>query len=431
MKVVIIGNHAAGLSAAETLRRLDSTCGITVISNEDVPPYSRCLIPYLVSGEKSVEQILFKPAGFYEDNKIDAVLGVEVVRVLPEDKQVLLDSGQRVAYDGLIIAAGGTPSLPDIPGIEKKGVFGFRTLADAKAIADYADGVKTALVLGGGLVGLKAAVALNQRGKRVKVVVGSPTVLSQIVAEPEAEIFRNHLTEMGIEIITRTNPAKVLGDGAVAGIETTEGGKIDGEMVIVGKGVRANRHLVKGTGIQAEYGIIIDEHCRTSVPDVYAAGDVTQSPDTVRGQTWTNALWPHAVAEGRVAAENLLGKDTVLGGRTSMNSFVLGGLSLISFGLTGAREKLEAAEEVTRKGPGESECKRFVFREGRLVGFALVGKVDNAGVLGSLVRKGVDLEDVRERIIAGEYDFASMFPVIRANAEKFQEPEYQEVFGFF
>ncbi|KPK86436.1 MAG: hypothetical protein AMJ81_01270 [Phycisphaerae bacterium SM23_33] len=431
MKVVIIGNHAAGLSAAETLRKLDSACQITVISNEKVPPYSRCLIPYLVSGEKTVEDILFKPVSFYEDNRIDAMLGCEVVRVLPKEKQVLLDSGERVAYEALIVAAGGTCSMPNIPGIEKQGVFGFRTLADAERIAEYCDGVDTAVVLGGGLVGLKAAVALNERGKQVTVAVGSPNVLSQIVAEPEAQVFEEHLTRLGIEIFTRTNPAKVLGDEKVSGIETTEGRKIEAQLVIVGKGVRANTQLVKGTDIQAEHGILIDEHSRTSVPDVYAAGDVTQSPDTVRGETWTNALWPHAIEEGRVAAENVMGRDTVLGGRTSMNSLVLGGLSLITSGLTGAREKLEGAEEITRKGPGKTDCKRFIFQGNRLVGFALVGKVDNAGVLGSLVKKRVDVAQAKERIVAGEYDFASMFPVIRDNREKFKEPEYQEVFGFF
>lgn len=431
MKVVIIGNHAAGLSAAETLRRGDRACRITVISNEDVPPYSRCLIPYLVSGEKEVQNILFKPTDFYKANSIDAMLGAEAVRVLTSEKQVLLASGQRVRYDALIIATGGSSAPLNIPGTEKQGVFGFRTLEDAQRIAAYSDTVDSAVVLGGGLVGLKAALALHERGRKVRVVVGSPYVLSQIIGDIEGAIFEQHLAKLGIEVISRTNPARIMGEEKADGIETTEGKRIEGKLVIVGKGVRSNKDLVKGTDIKAEHGILIDERCRTSVPDVYAAGDVAESPDTVRKQRWTSALWPHAVEEGRVAAENILGKESSLGGRTSMNSFVLGGLPLVTCGLTGAREKVEGAEEILVKGPGGFESRRFVLKDNRLVGFALVGKVANAGILTSLVKKDVNLEKVKHRLAAGEFDFAAMLPVIRENADRFKEPEYQEVLSFF
>jgi len=434
MRVVIIGNHAAGLSAAETLRRRDESCEIRVISDEDVPPYSRCLIPYLVSGEKSVSDILYKSPDFYEENGIDAMLARRVVAVVPQHKEVLLGGGEKVGYDALIIANGGTPSMPRIAGVENDGVFAFRTLEDAENIVSYCDRVETAIVLGGGLVGLKAAIALNRRGKNVKVVVGSPNVLSQIIAEQEASVFEAHLAETGIEIITRTNPAGILGEGTVEGVETTEGRKIAGQMVIVGKGVSANKDLVKGTDIQAEYGIIVDEHCRTSVGDIYAAGDVAQVHDDVRGQTWTNALWPHAVEEGRVAAENVLGVDSVLRGRTSMNAFVIDGLALISCGLVGAREEVEGGEQIIMKGPDKKHCKRFVLRDGRLVGFALLGDVANAGVLSSLlsslVISCVDVTPLRDQLLAGRYDFASMMPLIRENMGKFERPEYQEVLGF-
>jgi len=427
MKVVIIGNHAAGLSAADVLRQGDESCRITVISREDVPPYSRCLIPYLVSGEKQVEEILYKPSSFYRDRSIETVFGTDVVKVLPKEKAVLLADGGKIGYDALIIATGGTPSMPTIPGIENQGVFAFRDLRDAEEIVAYSANVETALILGGGLVGLKAAVALRRRGLEVSVVVGSPNVLSQIVSAHEAEIIEEHLQEMGIEIIARTNPAKVLGRGTVEGLETTEGRKIQGQMVVVGKGVRANMGIVEGTEIETEYGIVIDDHCRTSVPDVYAAGDVAQSRDDVRNEKWMNALWPHAVEEGRVAAETILGRNVSLRSRTSMNSFVIGDLALISCGLTGAREQVEGAEEILLKGPGKGLSRRFVFKDDRLVGFALVGNVANAGVLTSLVVKQVNVAAVRDQIIAGKYEFPFMVPLIMQNREKFTEPEYEEV----
>jgi NAD(P)H-nitrite reductase large subunit len=433
MKAVIIGNHAAGLSAAETLRSGDPRCEITVISQEDVLPYSRCLIPYLVSGQKKVEDILHKPADFYKRNKIKTQFGAEAVKVLAKEKTVLLASGDKVKYDFLVIATGATPDTPRIPGVKNQGVFSFRTLKDAERISAHCEGrdVKAAVVLGGGLVGLKAALALAERGKQVKVVVGSPNVLSQMVAATEAALVEEHLAERGVEVIARTDPARILGAKAVEGVESTEGKTIPCQMVIHGKGVKANVELVKGSEVKVQYGIIVDERCRTSVENVYAAGDVVQSRDDVRGQCWVNALWPLAVEEGRVAAQNILGREATLRPRTSMNSLKIGDLALISCGLTGAREKVEGGEEIVVRGPGRLASRRFIFKAGRLVGYALVGSVESAGVLTSLVTRGVNVESVKDQIVAGRFDFPSMLPLIRQNREKFPEPEYQEVFGFF
>jgi len=427
MKVVIIGNHAAGISAAETLRQRDPSCEVLVISIEDTPPYSRCMLPFLVSGERDLDEILYRPRTFYEDLNIRTMFGVEVARVLASEKQVLLSDGQRIDYDALVIANGGTPSLPRIPGIENEGVFGFRNLEDARRIIDFADRIEVVGVLGGGLVGLKAAIALNVRGRKVKVIVGSPNVLSQIIGPHEAAIYERYLTELGIEIMTRNNPALVLGEGKVEGVETTEGVKIPCQMVVVGKGVDANRALVRDSGIKTEYGIVVDDHCRTNLSDVYAAGDIAQSRDDVRGQLWMNSLWPFAIEEGRVAAENILGLDTTLRPRTSMNSFTIGQLRLITCGLTGAREEIEGAEEITTTGPGKNDGRRLVLKDNRLVGFALVGDVRHAGVLTSLVTRGLDLSSVKDGIVAGRYDFASIVPFIRDNQATFTEPEYQEV----
>jgi len=430
MKVVIIGNHAAGLSAAETLRKLDLSCDITVISKEDVPPYSRSLIHYIVSGEKQVNDILFKPLDFYKKNSINTIFGTEVIRVISKDKMVLLSGDKKVAYDALIIATGGNPAALNISGEKTKGVFCFRTIQDARQIIDYCDNVDTAIVLGGGLVGLKAAVALCKRGKKVKIMVTSPNVLSQIISNKEAEIFEEYLVELGIEIVSRTSPSIILGKEKVEGIETTEGKKIECQMVIIGKGVRANKNIVKGTDIKTQYGIIVDEHCQTSVPDIYAAGDVTQSQDDIRKEKWMNALWPHAVEEGRVAAENILGKKTVLRKRTSMNSLTFKNIAIISCGLTGLREKIEGGEEISIRGPGKRDCKRFILKDNRLIGFSLVGDIAHAGVLTSLATKEINIEKIKELFISGKYNFANMLPLIKENREKFKEPEYDEVLAF-
>lgn len=432
MKVVIVGNHAAGLSAAEMLRKGDESCQITVISKEDVPPYSRCLIGYIVAGKKDVDGILARPRSFYEENSIDTMFGVTVDKILPAEKAVVVGSGDKINYDALILANGGSPRMPKTPGVDNKGVFQFRDLQDANKIIEYCEeGVEDAVVFGGGLVGLKAAEGLHRRGKNVKVIVSSPNVLSQIVASTEAVLFEDQLRAKGIEIITETSIAKILGEGKVEGVETTEGEKIKCELVVIGKGVRANMNIVEGTDIEKQYGIIVDDNCRTSVDDIYAAGDVTQSIDSVRGERWANALWPHAVEEGRIAAMTILGKEKSLEYRTQMNSFTIYDLPLISCGLVGAMEKVEGGEEIIVRSPDNLVSKRFILKDRCLVGFALVGDVNHAGTLCSLVRKGVNIETAREEILAGKYDFSTILPLIRENKDKFTEPEYAEVLNFF
>jgi nitrite reductase (NADH) large subunit len=432
MNVVIVGNHAAGLSAAETLRAGDPSCDIVVISNEDTPPYSRPLIPGLVSGKRTIEDILHKSATFYEERSIETMFGVEVVKVLPDRREVTLANGETVSYDALILANGATPIFPRVAGIDKKGVFPFRTLSDARNVADYCreQGVESAIVLGGGCVGLKSAEALNDLGKKVRIVVGSPNVLSQVAGPKEAGIFEDYLRSQGIEVLTGTTPETVLGDERVAGLETSDGRKFDCQLIIAAKGVSANKGIVDGTGIETEYGILVDEHCRTSVPDVYAAGDVAQTFDVARKETWTNSLWPHAVEEGRVAAESILGKDSAIKGQPTMNAVGVYDHAMISCGMTGARDVVEGGEETAVNGPGEREFRRYILRDNRLVGFVLAGQVAHAGVLTALVRKQVDIGEYKEGILAGRYDFSSLYPLIKEQPEAFNEPEYREVASF-
>lgn len=428
MKTVIIGNHAAGLSAAETLRKESKSCGITMISREDVPPYSRCLIPYIVSNEKKVDDILVRPKNFYAKNSIKTLFGKEVRSISPKKKEVLLSDGKAVKFDALIIAAGSDPVYPAVPGIRQKGVFTLRTLSDANRIRNYSKNIQTAVVLGGGLVGIKAALALHPLGKKVKVMVSSPSILSQIIGGDEAAVIESYVRAMGIELLLNTSPAKILGQDKVEGVETDKGSKIDCELVVTGKGVAANLALLEGSGIVARSGILVDDGCRTNLSGIYAAGDITESKDSVRGAKWVNALWPQAIEEGKVAALSALGKKAGLRDRTSMNSIRFGDLCLTSCGLSGIRDNTEGTEKVLVAGPGPWDLKKFIFKGGRLIGYSLVGDVSNAGILTALVRKQADVGCVRDDLLAGRFDFAAVLPAMLQNRAKFTEPEFVTLF---
>jgi NAD(P)H-nitrite reductase large subunit len=430
MKVIIIGNHAAGISAAETLRNSDKSMDIRMISRENTPPYSRCLIPLLLSGEKKEEEILFRDPDFYESHNITTLFGREVLRVFPKDKTVLLDTGEKLGYDRLVIATGSDPQTMTIPGIRNKGVTTLRTLDDARGIISMMDRVKNVVVLGGGLIGLKAAYGLAKAGKKVTIAVSSPSIMSQIMNERESTVVEQYLAGIGIEVRKNTSPARILGSQNAEAVETTTGAKLPCELVIVGKGVSANRSLVEGSGIATGYGIITDDRCATNASDVFAAGDVAQSHDTVRKAGWMNTLWPHAVEEGRVAASNILGEKVVLRGRTSMNSLVLGDLAIVSCGQTGAREEIEGGEEIVHVQPNTGAYKRFTLKDGRIAGYVLIGDVEHAGVLTVLVTKEIPVQTVTHLLRKGIVSFGSLFPLMREHRDRFTEKEFTEVFSF-
>jgi nitrite reductase (NADH) large subunit len=430
MNVVIIGNHAAGISACETLRVADKNIRITVISKEDCAPYSRCLIPLLLAGEKRAEDIGFRDPDFYTANGISTMFGKEALRILPKEKSVLLDSGDKVPYDKLIIATGSNPLPLMIPGINAKGVYNLRTLDDARSIVSMMDSVKSAAILGGGLIGLKAAYGLKKAGKKVTVVVASPSIMSQILNETESVIVETILAKIGIEVKKNSSPAKILGDENVSGVETTTGQKIGCELVVIGKGVSANKALVEGSGIDTGYGIITDQACATNIPDVYAAGDVAQSHDAVRKSGWMNTLWPHAVEEARVAALNILGEEARARDKTSMNSFVIGDFPIVSCGLTGAREVVEGSEWITSTDPHTGVYKRFTIKDGFLVGFVLMGNVEHAGVLTSIVTNRIPVDSAKDLLKQGKIGFESLFALLKNYSGKLPNKEYNEVFAF-
>jgi len=431
MKVLIIGNHAAGLTAAEVLRKNSDKTDITIISKENTPPYSRCLVSDIISGEKNIEDILFKDKDFYEKNRINAMLGKTALSVDAENKTVILDDKSKIPYDNLIIATGGDPAMPDLPGINLKGVFGLRTDQDALKIKDYLKNSKTAVVLGGGLVGIKAAAALSLTGKKVKVFVASSGILSQILSKDEADILQNKLEDQGVEFLMHSDGKEIMGKQKAECLITDKGDKIECELIIVAKGVKANTGLIKDTSIKTDHGIIINDSCMTNIKTIYAAGDVAQSKDDIRNESWMNSIWPLAVEEGKVAALNISGKKTNLLERTSMNAFHIAGTWLVSCGLTGLRDTKEDTEKYFLLDRKKNNYKKFIFKDNQLVGFALIGNILNAGVLNLLMRKKINLGNTKDQLLAGKYDFSSMIPCIMENKERFNEPEFREVLDSF
>ena len=424
MRYAIVGGSAAGISAVEAIRSVDREGRITLISDEEFPLYSRCLITYFIAGKLAEDKLKYRSNDFYEKEKVEALLGVRAERVLPEKRKLILDNGKEISYDKLLIATGASPKMVEVPGSDKEGILGLRTYRDAQLINGRLDKVNKVSVLGGGLIGLRAAYSLHARNKEVKVIVKSNQVLSQMLDRGAANFIRKKIEQKGIQVMTGLAAVEFLGGKEVTGLVLDNGRRLDCELVVVGKGVRPNLELVKDTEIKIDYGIIVDDYLQTNLPNIYAAGDVAQAKDLITGQSTINALWPCAVAQGRVAGLNMAGKKLKYDGSLAMNSVEFFGLPVVSMGITRPKEK--EYEQLVKEDEKNFVYKKVVLRENKLQGMILVNRIEQAGVMGILMRKKVDVSPIKAMLLEDKFDFAKILPIIKEGKELFTEQEFEE-----
>lgn len=416
-KILIIGNSAAGVSCAETIRKNDKEAKITIVSKENYPCYSRCLISYLLAGDIPEQKLIYRNEEFFKENNIELVLGQEIERIDIKKKQAVVakDEGSsekgkvKYDYDVLVLANGASSKMPDLKGITKRGVFGFRTLDDAKSITELLPVTDTACVLGGGLIGLKAAYALKKRSLDVKVIVKSKQVLSQVLDFEAAEFFKNLLMEKGIDIITGSDVKEILGNGDVKAIKLDNGKVIACQIVVVGKGVSPNIKLIKETPINCHEGILTNEYMQTSSEDIYACGDISENYDIATGETTINALWPNAVEQGKIAGENICGKKSKYPGSLGMNSVEFFGLPVISMGITRPPDGFEVMFKSDHKNQA---YRKVIIKDNRLYGAILLGRIENSGVYLDLIREKTDISSIKDLLLAGNFSYPATIELL-------------------
>jgi nitrite reductase (NADH) large subunit len=423
MRYVIIGGSAAGVSAIEAIRSLDHSSQIELFTDEELPLYSRVLLTYYIAGAISKEELHFRSPEFFKENNVTPHLGERVKTVSPDSKSIGTEDGKSHSFDKLLIATGSSPKTLNMPGVDKEGVCGLRNMEHAQKIINHSGKTEVTCILGGGLIGLRDGYALAARGLKVKMIVKSNRVLSQMLDEESSAMVQERLQEHGIEIRTGRDAVEILGKGSVEGIMLDNGEKIRCQMVIIGKGVDPNVGLVSSTGIEVREGIVADENMRTSVPDIYVAGDVAETFDISRGRTSINAIWPCAFEQGRIAGLNMAGQEARYVGSFRINSLDIYGLPAISMGVT--RPDGDGLQEVTRRT--RDTYRKLVLEDGRIVGAILVGGIQKAGFLSTLLRKKVDVSDYVAFLMSDRFNVADLLPLMRQNAEKFTEIEYREL----
>ena len=309
--MVIIGaGHAAGQAAA-SLRQAKYEGPITIIGDEPHVPYQRPpLSKQYLSGEQSLDRVYLRPASFYEDKNISLKLNSTATAIDRENKTVSLDSGEALAYDKLIISTGSRPRKLSIEGSDLPGIHYLRTIADVDAIrADMAPG-KSLVIVGGGYIGLEVASVGVEQGLDVHVLEMESRIL-QRVTTPEMSAYYHQLhTSRGVNIHTETGVTGFSGDTQVRKVLCGDT-EFDADLVIVGIGIIPNVELAQDAGLEVDNGIVVDDHCRTSDADIYAAGDCSNHPNPLLNRRLRLESVPNAMEQARVSVENMLGGDKI------------------------------------------------------------------------------------------------------------------------
>ena len=392
MNYVIIGNGTAAVGTIEGIRSVDKTGPITVISEEPYHVYGRPLISYMLLGKTTEEKMLqYRPTDFYEVNHVTTMLGKKVVKIDSTAKAVALESGETVPYDKLCICTGSRPFVPPMAGLDTvENKTSFMTLDDAKRLnamlGDAND--KRVLIVGAGLIGLNCAEGILPLAASIDVVDLAPRILSTVLPQEPAAIVQKHIEHTGVRFhlgqsVTRfeRNVAHLSGGDTLAF-----------DVLVMAVGVRANTQLAQTAGLALERGIVVDEGCRTSEADIFAAGDCTVSLDPDTGKRRVLAIWPNASMQGDTAGRNMAGGHAVHDKGIPMNATGFMGLHLISAG------SYDGEPLLSRKG---DSYKLLYTRDDRLVGFILLGDIDRAGIYTALVRERtplstIDFELIRE-----------------------------------
>ncbi len=396
-KLILIGNGMAGVRTLEELLKADPDLyDITVFGSEPHPNYNRIMLSPVLAGEKTLEDIVLNSQQWYDDNNIELITGDPVNKIDRAKKMVYSAAGISKPYDRLLIATGSNPFIIPIPGADKKGVIGFRDIADVETMLSAANTSKNAVVIGGGLLGLEAANGLMKNGMQVTVVHLMDSLMERQLDQPAAALLKSSLEQKGLQFKMQAQTTAILGDDAVSAVEFSDGTQVPAELVVMAVGIRPNFELAQQSGIHCERGIVVNDTMQTYDPLIYAVGECVQhrgncyglvAPLFDQAKVCANHLAMHGVAryEGSVTSTKL--KVT--------------GIDLFS---AGEFNESEGDETLVLQDPSQGIYKKLVIRDNRIKGAVMYGDTMDGTWYFQLLREGTDISDFRNTILFGQHD---------------------------
>lgn len=381
-KYVIIGNGAAAVGAVEGIRSADKIGTVTVISKEPYKAYCRPLISYYLEGKTTAQKMLYRNEDFYAQNNCRLLLSETAKDINATAKTVTLESGNVISYEKLLIASGASPFVPQFEGLETvPQKFSFMTLDDAFSLEKAVTKQSRVLIIGAGLIGLKCAEGIAGTAKSTVVCDLSTRVLSSILDLDTSKIVEEHLKNNGIELLLGDTAVKFNGNTAFM----KSGAKIDFDVLVIAVGVKPNTDIFKNAGGKCGKGIDIDSSMRTSLTDIYAAGDCTEAFDISSESVKVMALMPNAYMQGKCAGINMAGGESDFSNAIPMNSIGFFGLHAMSAGSYIGKEEI---------CPSEKGVKKFYIKDNLLKGFIIINDTEKAGIYTNMIRNKVPVDSV-------------------------------------
>jgi NAD(P)H-nitrite reductase large subunit len=406
MRYVIIGNGVAGITAAETIRQYDPEGGITLIGDECVAPYCRPMISLVLEGAIAPEKLPIRGSRFYNDLNIQAVLGNRVTGIDVDKRAVAVD-GASYGFDKLLIATGADPRPIKAEGVALENISYMRNQDHVRTMLAGLKGARRALVLGGGLVGFKAAYGLLRRGLAVTMLIRSGYPLSMQVDEEAGLMIRDELVRHGLEVRVDIEAVAFEGNDRVQSAHLSDGSQLPCDIVVIGKGVLPALAFVPRDRIRTDLGIVVDGRMETSVAGIFAAGDVAEYIDIARSTPWVNAIWPEAVNQGRIAGLNMAGRRVTYPGSLSRNVIRIFDLDIMAGGIVNPPQDA-LYRKLVSKNANKKFYRKLVFQGDSLVGMVMVNGIEQGGVLLAAVQSRAQLKVPRETLLEPGFNYGRL-----------------------
>jgi len=395
-RFVIIGNGAAGTTAAENIRKLDPSADVTAFGDEAYQLYNRVALPPLLKGRVQVHNVMMRKPEDHVTRGFKLHLNTRIRSVDTQGQTVLDDAGREHPYDKLLIATGGRTKKISIPGVDLQGVYVFQTLDETTALVDKVMASRRAVALGGSYIGYELADAFAERGLETTWIMRGPRFLWRVIDEVGGEVVDLLARDMGVEVIHDDFAAELVSDnGAVKGVQTLAGRTVETDMVGYGVGNDLNTSILDGTGVEVNVGVVTDKYLRTNLPNVYAAGDVAEFFDIVINRHNVMGTWDNSVSQGRIVARNMLGAEEVFDEVPTYVTTMFGS-RLSVLGIT--PDVMAGLEGLTRYDIRTRHYKKLFFYENRLVGVVIIGELRGRRKLVQLIRSREPIESDREAL---------------------------------
>ncbi|MFX0155935.1 MAG: NAD(P)/FAD-dependent oxidoreductase [Candidatus Hodarchaeota archaeon] len=404
-----MGGGPAGATAALDIRKEDKEGEITLISDEDYQFYKRSKILNLISTSCSEDDLFLKGKSVYDENKIKFI-NDHVEKVIPENNQILLKSGQRIHYDHLLIASGGSPILLPWKGVELDGIYPLYKLDDAKKVAEKVCNTDRVVIIGGGAIAMKAIQNFKKIGLEISIIEKASHMWPIGFDRKVARIVEQKIIENGIHIYLNEEVVEFQGEnGKLNSVILKSGRVINTDLVVITIGMKPNIDFLIGSGVKVEKGILVNSYMRTNIENIYAAGDVAQIYDPLYNSPILHPTWGNAKRQGKIAARNMLGDNIKYDGTIPIQTIKIFDFTAIAVGITHSKKNFDEISWISYQ---KGLCRKFVLENDHLLGALILGKKINKKSIKPILKKAIfnmaHINEYKHLLLKEDIDFNNL-----------------------